>query len=119
MVRRVAITRIIHKHPDQRLYDSALGRYIHLVDIRALVAERSEFIVVDKVSGQDVTRETLLLLLTSLQPGAGSILTKSFLLDLILIHGTPLRAGIANVLDGSAEPVPGGAARTGQSSKHN
>jgi polyhydroxyalkanoate synthesis repressor PhaR len=115
----VAIPVIIHKYPNRRLYDTALSKYIHLADIHVLVAAHREFMVIDTQSGQDITRETLLLVLTSLDLGSGSILTKPFLLDLIRVHGTPQHAGIANALDEGAKQAARDPAITGDGSRQN
>ena len=40
--------RIIKKYPNRRLYDTVQSKYITLSDIRALVLERIEFVVIDK-----------------------------------------------------------------------
>ena len=40
--------RTIKKYPNRRLYDTVESRYITLDDIRALVLERVDFVVIDK-----------------------------------------------------------------------
>ena len=40
--------RTIKKYPNRRLYDTVESRYITLADIRRLVLERIDFVVVDK-----------------------------------------------------------------------
>ena len=40
--------RIIKKYPNRRLYDTVESRYITLADIRRLVIERIDFVVIDK-----------------------------------------------------------------------
>src|SRR5256886_13034231 len=52
--------RTIKKYPNRRLYDTVESRYITLPDIRPLVIERIDFLVVDKKNQRDITRSILL-----------------------------------------------------------
>ena len=52
--------RTIKKYPNRRLYDTVESRYITLADIRRLVLERIDFVVVDKKTQGDITRAILL-----------------------------------------------------------
>ena len=40
--------RVIKKYPNRRLYDTVESRYITLADIRKLVVDRIDFVVIDK-----------------------------------------------------------------------
>src|ERR1700682_5928690 len=52
--------RIIKKYPNRRLYDTVESRYITLSDIRRLVLDKVEFVVIDKKTQEDITRSILL-----------------------------------------------------------
>ena len=52
--------RIIKKYPNRRLYDTEHSKYVTLEDIRMLVIENKEFVVVDAKSKQDITKNILL-----------------------------------------------------------
>ena len=52
--------RVIKKYPNRRLYDTVQSKYITLSDIRSLVLERIDFVVIDKKSQEDITRSILL-----------------------------------------------------------
>ena len=56
----MAAIRIIKKYPNRRLYDTVESRYITLADVRRLVLERIDFIVIDKKTSDDITRAILL-----------------------------------------------------------
>ena len=58
--------RVIKKYPNRRLYDTVESRYITLADVRKLVVERIEFVVVDKKSQEDITRCILLQVIAAL-----------------------------------------------------
>ena len=48
--------RTIKKYPNRRLYDTVESRYITLADIRRLVIDRIDFVVMDKKTQEDITR---------------------------------------------------------------
>src|SRR3984957_20650605 len=48
--------RVIKKYPNRRLYDTGESRYITLADVRKLVVEQIDFVVIDKKSQEDITR---------------------------------------------------------------
>ena len=52
--------RIIKKYPNRRLYDTEYSKYITLEDIRILVIENKEFVVVDAKNKKDITKNILL-----------------------------------------------------------
>ena len=52
--------RVIKKYPNRRLYDTEESRYITLSDVKELVMNKVEFEVIDKKSGEDITRTILL-----------------------------------------------------------
>ena len=52
--------RVIKKYPNRRLYDTVESRYITLADIRRLVVDKIDFVVVDKKTQEDITRSILL-----------------------------------------------------------
>jgi len=53
-------TRTIKKYPNRRLYDTELSHYITVSDLRQLIVEGEEFIVIDVASGDNITRSVLL-----------------------------------------------------------
>jgi hypothetical protein len=56
--------RVIKKYPNRRLYDTVESRYITLADVRRLVVEKIDFLVIDKKSQEDITRTILLQVIT-------------------------------------------------------
>ncbi len=42
--------RVVKKYPNRRLYDTVESRYITLADIRRLVMDKIDFVVIDKKS---------------------------------------------------------------------
>ena len=52
--------RVIKKYPNRRLYDTSESKYVTLSDVRELVLQGIAFCVIDKKSGDDITRSILL-----------------------------------------------------------
>ena len=94
-------SRIIKKYPNRRLYDTVESRYITLADIRRLVIERVEFIVIDKKSQTDITRSILLQVIAEQEHGNQPIMSREFLSQVIRSYGTPLQSGMAGALEQS------------------
>jgi polyhydroxyalkanoate synthesis repressor PhaR len=46
---------VIKKYPGQRLYRPALGAYVTLDDLAAMVKDDEDFVVLEAKSGEDVT----------------------------------------------------------------
>lgn len=91
--------RTISKYPNRRLYDPNQGRYITLDDIRALVTDNVEFVVVDKKTGADITCAVLVQVVSCAEKGAHSLLRREFLLDLIRSCGGPAHGAVGAYLE--------------------
>jgi len=63
--------RVIKKYPNRRLYDTVESRYITLADVRRLVVEKIDFVVVDKKNNADITRSILLQVIAEQLSAAG------------------------------------------------
>src|SRR5256885_7747581 len=71
--------RTIKKYPNRRLYDTVESRYITLVDIRRLVIDRIDFIVIDKKTQEDITRGILLQVIAEQEHGGEPLLSRDHL----------------------------------------
>jgi len=94
-------SRIIKKYPNRRLYDTVESRYITLADIRRLVVERVDFIVIDKKTQSDITRSILLQVIAEQEHGAQPMMSREFLAQVIRSYGTPVQSGMAGALEQS------------------
>ena len=91
--------RIIKKYPNRRLYDTVQSKYITLSDIRSLVLERIEFVVIDKKSQDDITRSILLQVIAEQEEGGNPIFTGDLLTKIIRFYGDPMQASITRYLE--------------------
>jgi polyhydroxyalkanoate synthesis repressor PhaR len=93
--------RVIKKYPNRRLYDTTESRYITLAEIRALVLERVEFVVIDKKSGQDITRTILLQVIAEQEQHADPVMSRDFLAQVIRSYGGTMQGIVGSYLDQS------------------
>jgi polyhydroxyalkanoate synthesis repressor PhaR len=93
--------RVIKKYPNRRLYDTVESRYITLSDVRRLVIEKIEFVVVDKKNNLDITRSILLQVITEQEHLAEPILTQDFMVNVIRSYGGNMQSLVSGYLDQS------------------
>lgn len=93
--------RVIKKYPNRRLYDTEESRYITLADVRQLVVEKVDFVVIDKKSGQDITRTILLQVIADQEQHGDAIMTEDFLEQVIRSYGRVMPGFMARYLEQS------------------
>jgi polyhydroxyalkanoate synthesis repressor PhaR len=81
-------SRIIKKYPNRRLYDTEESRYITLADIRRLVLDKIDFVVIDKKSEDDITRSILLQVISEQEEAGEPLFSRDFLSQAIRSYGT-------------------------------
>ena len=94
-------TRTIKKYPNRRLYDTEESRYITLSDVRKLVLEKVDFVVIDKKSGQDITRNILLQVISEQEQSGDPIMSRDFLSHVIRSYGGAMQGFVGSYLDQS------------------
>jgi polyhydroxyalkanoate synthesis repressor PhaR len=95
--------RVIRKYPNRRLYDTVESRYVTLADVRRLVVERVDFVVLDRKTQQDITRSILLQVIAE-QEGAGeSLMSRDFLSQVIRTYGSGVQDFVGRYLDESLQ----------------
>ena len=93
--------RIIKKYPNRRLYDTALSKYITLEDVRALVMANTKFAVIDKKTGEDITRNILLQIIIEQEEDGEPIFTAEALQKIISFYGNSVEGLASNFLERS------------------
>jgi polyhydroxyalkanoate synthesis repressor PhaR len=99
--------RVIKKYPNRRLYDTVESRYITLADVRRLVVERIEFVVVDKKNNADITRSILLQVIAEQEHLVEPILSQDFMVNVIRVYGTGVQSHVSSHLEQSLKQVMG------------
>ncbi|HEX2584137.1 MAG TPA: polyhydroxyalkanoate synthesis repressor PhaR [Steroidobacteraceae bacterium] len=95
-----ATPRVIKKYPNRRLYDTAQSRYITLSDIRRLVVEKQEFIVIDQKTHEDITRSILLQVIAEQENGE-PMMSQDFLSQVIRSYGSAMQGFVGSYLENS------------------
>jgi polyhydroxyalkanoate synthesis repressor PhaR len=99
--------RTIKKYPNRRLYDTVESRYITLSDIRRLVIERIDFVVIDKKSQEDITRSILLQVIAEQEHGVEPLMSRDFLSHIIRSYGGATQGMIGSYLEQSLKLFAG------------
>jgi polyhydroxyalkanoate synthesis repressor PhaR len=97
--------RVIKKYPNRRLYDTVESRYITLADVRRLVVERIEFVVVDKKNNADITRSILLQVIAEQEHLSEPILSQEFMVHVIRAYGTGVQTLVSGHLEQSLKQI--------------
>jgi polyhydroxyalkanoate synthesis repressor PhaR len=92
--------RVIKKYPNRRLYDTVESRYITLADIRRLVMDKVDFIVIDKKSQEDITRSILLQVIAE-QEHTEPLMSQDFLSQVIRSYGGAMQSFVGSYLEQS------------------
>ena len=92
MSEQTAPKRVIKKYPNRRLYDTNESKYVTLNDVRKLVLEETPFCVIDKKSGEDITRSILLQIIIEQEEAGEPIFSTDALQQLIGFYGNSARA---------------------------
>jgi polyhydroxyalkanoate synthesis repressor PhaR len=91
--------RVIKKYPNRRLYDTVESRYITLADVRRLVVEKIDFVVVDKKNNADITRSILLQVIAEQEHLPEPILTQEFMINVIRSYGSNVQSAVSGHLE--------------------
>jgi len=94
---------LIRKYPNRRLYDTEESRYITFADIRDLVLQRVDFEVVDKRTGENITRCILLQVICEEEQNGQAVLSENFLSRVIRAYGRPTSSMLAEHLEDTVE----------------
>lgn len=93
--------RIIKKYPNRRLYDTEESRYITLSDIRRLVLDKVDFVVIDKKTETDITRSILLQVISEQEAEGEPIFSRDFLSQVIRSYGGTMQGIVSSYMEQS------------------
>ena len=93
--------RVIKKYPNRRLYDTVESRYITLADIRRLVIDKVDFVVIDKKSQEDITRPILLQVIAEQEHTGEPLMSQDFLSQVIRSYGSTMQSFVGSYLEQS------------------
>lgn len=93
----------IKKYANRRLYNTASSAYVTLEDLRELVSQGVDFVVLDAKTGQDLTRAVLTQILAEAEQGGASLLPVGFLRQVISMYGDGMSWMLPQYLEHSTE----------------
>lgn len=93
--------RVIKKYPNRRLYDTEESRYITLADVKELVMNKVDFEVIDKKSGEDITRTILLQVISDQEQQGDPMMSENFLSQIIRAYGSAVPDFVTRYLEQS------------------
>jgi polyhydroxyalkanoate synthesis repressor PhaR len=93
--------RVIKKYPNRRLYDTAESRYITLADVRKLVTDKVDFVVIDKKTQEDITRSILLQVIAEQEHTGDPMMSQDFLAQVIRAYGGSMQNMVGDYLEQS------------------
>lgn len=99
----MAEERIIKKYPNRRLYDTTLSCYITLNEVRDLVLAMTPFKVIDRQSGEDITRSILLQIIMEQESGGQPLFSSEMLEQFIRNYSENSRKGFTAYLEESMQ----------------
>lgn len=90
--------RVIKKYPNRRLYDTTESKYITLDDVKKLVIEGVPFLVTDKQTGEDITRNILLQIIIEQEEAGSPVFSTDMLQQLIGFYGKSMQGTASNFI---------------------
>ncbi|MDO6513205.1 MULTISPECIES: polyhydroxyalkanoate synthesis repressor PhaR [unclassified Neptuniibacter] len=94
--------RILRKYTNRRLYDTSRSCYVTLDDVKQLVLSGEAFKVEDSKTGNDLTRNILLQIISEQEAlGHGTLLTNQVLQQLIRFYGDSMQGMMSQYLEQS------------------
>lgn len=93
--------RVIKKYPNRRLYDTAESKYVTLSDVRELVLGGVAFCVIDKKSGEDITRSILLQIIIEQEEDGDPMFSTDVLEQMIGFYGNSVQTQAGDFIQDS------------------
>ena len=94
-------SRVIKKSAENRQAMIDYRRYITLADIRRLVLEKIDFVVIDKKSQEDITRSILLQVIAEQEHQGEPLMSQDFLSQVIRSYGGAMQNVVGSYLEQS------------------
>ena len=95
--------RVIKKYPNRRLYDTEISSYITIEDVRQLIIDGVAFEVRDARSGDELTRQVLLQIISEHEQDGEPMLSTQLLSQIIRFYGDSLQGFMGSYLERSMQ----------------
>lgn len=74
---------LITRYPNRRLYNTKSSEYINLSDVSSLVKKGNSIKIEDKETGEDLTKQYLLQIISNIENKDGDVLSENILVEII------------------------------------
>ncbi|MGO8972141.1 MAG: polyhydroxyalkanoate synthesis repressor PhaR [Steroidobacteraceae bacterium] len=91
--------RLIRKYSNRRLYDTVGSRHVTLDDLRQLIVTGEKIKVIDDKSGDDLTRQVLLQIISEQEQFGAPLLGAEVLEMIIRFYGGPMQSLLSRYLE--------------------
>ena len=91
--------RLIKKYPNRRLYDTQTSSYITLTDVKQLVLDNEEFVVLDAKTEDDLTRSILLQIILEEESNGTPMFSSAALSQIIRYYGHAMQGMMGSYLE--------------------
>lgn len=91
--------RLIKKYPNRRLYDTQTSSYITLTDVKQLVLDGDDFMVVDAKTNDDLTRSILLQIILEEEANGMPMFSSAVLSQIIRYYGHAMQGMMGSYLE--------------------
>ena len=90
---------VIKKYANRRLYNTATSAYVTLEHLSQMVKEKTDFVVYDAKTGDDITRSVLTQIIVEEESKGQTLLPIPFLRQLISFYGDSLQGVVPQYLE--------------------
>lgn len=105
------MARVIKRYGNRKLYDVEASEYVSLDQVAALIRGGATVEVVDNVTGEDITAQTLTQIVLDEGKRGRSVLPTELLHDLLRRGGRVIEGGVGQIRHGVEELVEGSLGR--------
>jgi polyhydroxyalkanoate synthesis repressor PhaR len=92
--------RIVKKYPNRRLYDSATSTYITLGDVKQMVMDHVDVVVLDAKTQEDLTRSILLQIILEEESAGVALFSEAALANMIRFYGHAMQGLMGSFFEG-------------------
>ena len=90
---------VIKKYANRRLYNTATSAYVTLDHLSQMVKDKTDFVVYDAKSGEDITRGVLTQIIVEQEGKGRALLPTAFLRQLIGFYGDQMQSMVPRFLE--------------------
>ena len=90
---------LIKRYSNRRLYNCSISKYINLKDLIGIIAENQTFKIIDHITSEDLTQQTLVQLIFEVNNPKNALLSQEFIKKLFKISIDYSRTDISKYLE--------------------